>query len=65
MRETPVVTAKPDNDLPDIVDIVREMGRAPQEPPADEAKALRHSSQPFGRSPALGRPTGLSDTPED
>jgi integrase len=37
------------DDMPDIVDVVLEMGRAPEEPPA-EAEALRYGSQPFGRS---------------
>lgn len=46
-HETPIA-----DDLPDIVDIVMEMGRAPEEPPADEAEALRYSS---GRS-ELGKP---------
>ncbi|MGB3538455.1 MAG: integrase, partial [Mesorhizobium sp.] len=65
MRETPLVTAKPDNDLPDIVDIVREMGRAPEVPPADEAKALRHDDPwPSGRSPSFASAAGPSGTPE-
>jgi len=54
--------------MPDIVAVVMEMGRAPEqapdEPPADEAEALRYGSQPFGRSPSFETSTGRSDTPE-
>lgn len=49
--------------MPDIVDVVMEMGQAPEEPPT-EAEALRDGSQPFGRSPSFERSTGPSDTPE-
>ncbi|MCR4266928.1 site-specific integrase [Nitratireductor sp. ZSWI3] len=63
----PSAPAGPDepvaDDLPDIIDVVMEMGRAPEEPPA-EANALRYGSQPFGRSPSFERSTGPSDTPE-
>jgi hypothetical protein len=50
-------------DLPDIVGVVMEMGAAPEEP-ATDAEALRHGSQPLGRSPSFERSTGPSDTPE-
>ena len=49
-RTTPSGTVEPDaplNDLPDILDVVMEMGRAPEKPAADEDKALRSGS---GRS---------------
>ncbi|MFU0507078.1 hypothetical protein ACLKMW_21135, partial [Pseudaminobacter sp. NGMCC 1.201702] len=52
-----LATKGADDDLPDIVDLVMEMGRAPDEPPV-EAEARRHASQSFERS------TGPSDTPE-
>jgi len=52
----------PADDLPDIVDVVLKMGRAPEEPPAENAEALRYGSQPFGRSPAFETSTGRSDT---
>lgn len=49
-RTTPSGSVEPDaplNDLPDIVDVVMRMERAPEEPAADEDKALRSRS---GRS---------------
>ncbi|MBZ9739963.1 MULTISPECIES: site-specific integrase [unclassified Mesorhizobium] len=51
------------DDLPDIIDVVLEMGRAPQEPA--EAEALRYGSQPFGRSSSFERSTGPSYPPEE
>ena len=55
----------PDTDeLPDIIDIVMEMGRTPKEPPADEAETHRYGSQPLGRSPSFERSAGPSDMPE-
>ncbi|MBZ9708633.1 hypothetical protein LB543_18090, partial [Mesorhizobium sp. ESP7-2] len=52
------------DDMPDIIDVVLEMGRVPQEPAADEANALRYGSGPSGRSQSFERSTGPSDTPE-
>jgi integrase len=48
-------TASGESDLPDIIDVVMEMGRASEQPVAE---ALRHGSQPSER------PTGSSETPE-
>nr|WP_244640911.1 site-specific integrase [Pelagibacterium lentulum] len=46
--------------MPDIIDVVMEMGHQNEKP--DEA--LRHGSQPFGRSQSFERSTGPSDAPE-
>ena len=66
-QAAPAASAEPGasiaDDLPDIVDVVLEMGRAPEEPPP-EAEALRYGSQPFGRLPSFETSTGRSDTPE-
>ncbi|WP_246658542.1 site-specific integrase [Mesorhizobium sp. GR13] len=51
------------DDLPDIIGVVLEMGRAPEEPPAD-AGTPRQGSEPSGRSPSLESAAGPSGTPE-
>ncbi len=51
------------DDMPDVIDVVLEMGRASEEPPAG-AGALRYGSQPFGRSPSFETSTGPFDAPE-
>ena len=60
LRETSVVTAEADNDLPDIVG---EMGRVPEAPPVN-AVPLRHGSRPFGRSLSFASAAGPSGASE-
>jgi integrase len=42
----------PDDDLPDIVDLVLEMGRAPEEPPIDAPSPALPAARPEARIPA-------------
>lgn len=51
----------PDNDLPDIINVVMQMGRQTEK--ADEAR--RHGSSPSGRSQPFEKATGPADALED